>query len=293
MFNAEKFLIDYDIKHFTEGKNVQEGWVNIKCPFCGDKSNHGGFNPIEAYYNCWRCDWHSLQEIITTITEITYSEVNRIIKQYSKFSSIAKKKKAEVKQGKLLLPESTEELKKNHKKYLMKRNFDPDKLEKEFGLKGTGNYGGYKYRIIAPIYYDERLVSYQGRDVTNRQELRYKACSKLEELIFHKYILYNIDNARGETAIAVEGITDVWRLGAGSVATFGTGFTLAQVNLLTNRFKRLFILYDTNAEKQAEKIGLYSSVKCEVELIDIEADDPAQLSNSDATYLMKYLKVNK
>ena len=33
MFNAEKFLIDYDIKHFTEGKNVQEGWSILNARF--------------------------------------------------------------------------------------------------------------------------------------------------------------------------------------------------------------------------------------------------------------------
>ena len=38
--------------------------------------------------------------------------------------------------------------------------------------------GKYKNRIIIPIYYNNKLVSYHSRDITNKSKIKAKACEQ-------------------------------------------------------------------------------------------------------------------
>ena len=91
------------------------------------------------------------------------------------------RKKSHRKPTTIILPKHTE-LTRPHKNYLIKRNFDPDELEFKWRLVSTGPVGPYKHRIIAPIYFNEKLVSYQGRDITDKAKLKYKACKRILEV---------------------------------------------------------------------------------------------------------------
>jgi len=78
-FKAKQFCIDYNIPYWESGNNVSPGWINITCPMCGDKSSHGGINPNGGYYHCWRCGGHALKQIIKTLLNISYFEVEKIV----------------------------------------------------------------------------------------------------------------------------------------------------------------------------------------------------------------------
>jgi len=53
--------------------------------------------------------------------------------------------------------------------------------------------------------------------------------------------------------IIVEGITDVWRLGDGAVATFTKNFTREQILLLKKKnIKEAFVFYDSDAVGQSK-----------------------------------------
>ncbi len=289
-FNAKQFLEDYNIQYHTEGADCSPGYVNIQCPFCDDTGHHGGFNIEKGFYSCWRCGGHSLENVIRALLEIKYRQAEDIRNYYTSKVSVddqAIKRKAPTR---LRLPkEVNSPLPKKHRQYLRSRNFDPDRIETDFDLHGTGLLGNYKNRIIAPIYYNKKLVSYQGRDITNRHALRYKACKKSDEVIHHKYILYNIDNAKDRQAIVVEGITDVWRLGHGSVATFGTGWTNQQLNILVDRFDLIYIFYDDEAQDKADKLAtVFSSFRNKEAIIvyDTDYEDPASMPQADADKMM-------
>lgn len=289
-FNAVNFLNDYNISISDSGKNTQRGWINIQCPFCGDDINHGGINLKNNYYNCWRCGWHPLPELISNLIDCSIKEAKRIMLYYSKKSRNIKKEKENKKAQFIKFPEGSGELKKAHRDYLVQRNFDPDKLIKGYSLKGTGHIGNYKFRIIAPIYFNGKMVSYQGRDITNKSPVRYKACSKQKEIIHHKNILYNFDNAVSyKKCVLVEGITDVWRLGPGAIGTFGTSVTAPQ-KLLLKEFEQVYILYD-NEEEAIKKAKMLStelqSLGVDVYVINYDgANDPSELSQDDANYFM-------
>ena len=293
MFDAVKFYQDYEIPFVTEGKNVTKAWINIKCLFCDDSSHHLGVGPGIDYAICWRCGGHSLIDVVKASIECDFYTAKNIIEEYQTQKIKTKLPvKKQNKNIKVKLPEGTTLLKSTHKDYLESRDFDPDKLVKLYGLQGTGYSGPYKFRIIAPIYLDQKLVSYQGRDVTGKASLRYKTCSKEEEALYHKHTLYAVDLAKKDKVIVVEGITDVWRLGVDVVSTFGTGFTQFQIGMLAKRFKIIFVLYDSSDEAQ-EKANLLSHylgvLGKQTEVIIIEKDDPANLTDSEADYLKKQL----
>ena len=64
-------------------------------------------------------------------------------------------------------PASCGPIQARHQKYLSDRGFDPDFLEQEYDLRGTGPVGSYKFRVIAPIIFRRKIVSFQGRDISN------------------------------------------------------------------------------------------------------------------------------
>jgi DNA primase len=178
-----------------------------------------------------------------------------------------------------------------HREYLRRRRFDPDYLEKEYDLKGTGHLGRYAFRLIIPIYYEGKLISYEGRDITDQQDLRYKACPLDQEVIPRKHILYTIDKVPGKTVVVTEGVTDVWRLGPGAVATFGTGFTQEQLILVTKRFDRIILLFDPDdkAQEHAEYLAWQiNSLGKEAIIYELEGvEDPGSMPQDDADAMMR------
>ena len=174
MWNAIKFLRDYAIQHWTEGNNVTPGWVNINCPLCpsGDPSNHGGFDPQQGKYNCWRCGSHQIQFVVKKLLNVDRKTASDVYWEYSGEHNILQsinRKKLTPKATQITLPGGP--LTKFHKKYLKGRGFDPDYLEEKYQLTGTGpgelwkgknfeftekefneNKVGMKYRISRELF---------------------------------------------------------------------------------------------------------------------------------------------
>lgn len=292
-FDAEKLFMDYNIPYETKGKNIGEGWIGVNCPFCIDQSLHGGINLEEARYNCWICGPNSLENFVSEILEVSFYKAQEIIEEYTTQTRRKIITNLQIKKPTVLsMPEGTGPLQDRHYTYLIKRKFDPYKIEEEYQLIGTTHIGSYKFRIIIPIFINRNFISYQGRDVTGKQELRYKACKKSDEVIHYKEIVYNADNTENKVVI-VEGPTDVWRLGRGSVATFGTGWTAQQVLFIAKKkYERIFILYDEGkfAQERAHKLAWNLGTFCkdiQVITLDDGVEDPGSMKQKDADYLMK------
>jgi hypothetical protein len=284
-FDFAQLFRDNAVPHWTEGKNVSDGWVNVQCVFCDDPSNHLGFS-AEGACACWRCGTHSTSEAIHLLTGLDWQNIQTSYQGGAQ--SFRGTDRTGAPPSSLSLPIGTREMTEAHRQYIIDRNFDPDRLARDYALQGTGIVGPYKFRIIVPIFLHGRLVSYQGRDYTGRSELRYKTCRKEEEVVCHKHTLYDLDRA-GEDVVVVEGVTDAWRLGAGAVATFGVGFTQEQVMRLAY-YRRVFLLYDPDAMARAERLArAISGLGPEVEVVALEGGDPAEMSQGDADNLMKEL----
>src|SRR5574343_504584 len=259
MFDALNYLRDFAIPYVTQGKNTSSGWIGIRCPMCDDRSEHGGFRLSDGKYRCWRCGWHDPAEVIKALEGCEYHIACRRLIDYKMDGPPVELGKTRIARGQeLKWPPGLIEMRKVHYDYLLGRGFDPWAMTEKYNLKFTGSTGDYRYRRIAPITVDGEIVSYQGRDVTGKHKLRYMACKPQDEVEDHRTLLYNMDNAKGDTAVVVEGIFDAWRLGDNAVATFGTSLTDAgpQVARMAERWKRLFVLFDPEspAQQKARKL---------------------------------------
>jgi len=293
---------DYGMELAPEGhKHYRDGWLNIECPHCsGTEGFHLGFNEDGNYFYCWRCGGHSIPYTISKLLSIRFNQAEEIVKQYRIKSSSRKQESSnnliKINKKKFKHPSGIVDLMKAHRKYLEKRKFDPDYLEEAFGIKGTlptSMLDGipYSYRVLIPIYWKEKEVSFQCRDYSGKQELKYMACPMERELIHHKDILYS--PVELDIGIIVEGAIDVWRLRGEASATFGTGFTREQVRVISKKFKRTIILFDPEAQAQANALELQKELQIRGTASYIYKDletDPGDMSQDDADHLLKELK---
>lgn len=298
MFDAIRFFQHYNIRYWTEGRNVSPGWTNTKCVFCFDNSNHLGWNTStdDPYCNCWKCGRHSLESSVAKILRVSFDKAADIIRQYQTvyIPQPIVKKKAEA--TSIKLPGGP--LNRFHTQYLESRGFDPAQLVSDYHIQGTGPleiFDGVNFgmRIIIPIYFLGQLVSFQGRDITGSQE-RYLGCPIKSSVLEYKTIFYNWDHIQFQRAVVVEGIFDVWRMGDGYIGSFGTEMTPAQIRLLST-LELVTFLFDPEPEAQqrAKKYAQQLSslgVAVDVACIDIDRD-PGDLSVFERDEAKKQLGV--
>jgi len=304
MVDILRLFQDYGVPYDTQGANTQKGWVNCRCPYCGDTSNHLGWNLYGQYFNCWKCGKHFTEETLAKLTGASEREIRAVLPSYG-FVGVHVQEQQEKPTGhlKFVFPGGNLELTRSHICYLQKRGFNVDYLVRVFDIIGTGPTAilkgldgkiiNYRHRVLAPIVWEGKTVSFQCRDITGKAMQKYMACPEEREIIHHKHILYGASRTfAADTAIAMEGITDVWRFGVGAFATFGIQFTIQQVRAMAKIFKTIPVMYDGGeiaAKKQANKLvselkllGVHSF------RVDIEGD-PGGMSQEDANYLKKQL----
>jgi DNA primase len=196
------------------------------------------------------------------------------------------------------LPSGLAQLQTNHRKYLRGRGFDPDILEHDWGLLGSGPISlldkiDYRFRIIIPFVWDGVTVSFDSRDITEKHTSKYMACPKNRELIPHKSILYGKQEHWSDVGICVEGPTDVWRFGTSAFATSGIKYTPSQVRVMAKLFKKIWICFDANESQAHESAkSLRGDLRfrgVDAQLADFGTDDPGSMSQEDADKFVKSL----
>lgn len=295
MIDIVNLLNDYGIEYWTKGKNVADGFVNISCPNCGDKSNHGGFSLDGSIYMCWRCGKHDVIETLCLLLNKQPRELYTILKDYR---DVDFTEKQEIVYNNDTIEILGDKLLDCHKKYLENRGFDANFLENKYHLKGTlklpKDKWAYSYRIIIPVFYKGQAVSYLGRDFTNRQE-RYMTCKPELEVIPHKHILFNLDNCNYKEVIVVEGTFDAMKIGDNCCATFGTKYTTQQLALLKKKFDKIYVIYDAGeAPAQHSALQLCKEFKLmggNAINITLDHGDPAEMTDEEVKELKKDLNL--
>lgn len=300
--NILQLYFDFGVDFRTEGhRHCSPGWVHTPCPFCtGSPGYHLGFQLENGrVFVCWRCGIHSIPDTISALLGISKSQVFPILKKYEgeNLFPVSKTPKRTPRAKAFQLPSNTGELKPGHRRYLIQRGFDPDRISREWKIQGTGMVSfldeiNFSKRLLIPIYWEERMVSFQTRDITEQSPLKYITCPKDRELIFHKNILYgNPEGWKSGIGICVEGVTDVWRFGSIAFATFGIKYLTEQVRVMSRIFRRVGVAFDYEAQAQAQASRLIAELRfrgVDAFRIDIE-NDPGSMSQSDADYLIKQL----
>lgn len=282
--------------HVDIDTTVNRGWVNVRCPMpsCTDTGKHGGFNLAGGYYHCWKCGSHSLSVVLRKLLRMPGDQVDALIDEnQGRLSALAVLNKKTAAATKIEWPGKP--LNAGEKKYLRGRGFDPKFLAEYYGIAGGGIGGDWRYRILVPIYQDGKLMSFLGRDITGESNMRYKNLQVEKSVRDPKACLYNLDHCTGDHVHVLEGVTDVWRMGDGFVATLGTTVTAGQTKLLSQRFRKVTFLFDPEPEAQgkARKVGAQlSALGVDVELVDLELPyDPGDLSPEEAYDIRKELGV--
>jgi DNA primase len=191
------------------------------------------------------------------------------------------------------------------------RGFDPDWIALEHGVKAAGpkclwegegatsDWKGswFSNRLIVPIRDKSgQVVNFQGRSILKDEMVRWKGPPVDRVPVHQKTLLYGHHACTGDTVAVVEGICDQWRLGRGSVATFGTSLTVQQLRLLGG-FRRVLFLFDSEPEAQARARRYAADLAAlgrSVSVVDLELSgkrDMADLSEEEARAVRRELGI--
>jgi len=288
---------DFDVQHKTEGhKHCRPGWVNTGCPYCeGNPGFHLGWNIEDEYFFCWRCGWHPTVSTISQLTGLLWVQVKEILPKYGINRTIIQSiKKHKVK---FKLP-SHLGLCNAHFDYLYDRGFNPYEIEEKWKISGTGPISkldkvDYRFRIIIPYFWNGEMISFDARDITGKQENKYKACPEQYEILPRKEILYgNQECWDPNLGICVEGPTDVWRIGSLAFAVSGIQYKKEQIRIMANIFKRIAVIFDPEIQAQIQAKILVAELKfrgVDAFNVVISAKDPGSMTQREVNELLKRL----
>jgi len=284
----QELMSSLGIQTISEGHgHCRQGWVQMDCPFCHSAPGHYrlGYNLQGGYGNCWSCGPHNLVEIVREATGKPWGACKELSGQIP-WQAHAR---PQIKRGRLQIPKYVGKLEPIHKQYLRDRGFNPKKLCKIWNIQGIGLAPGLlAWRLFIPIDHYGQTVSWTTRAVTNDKQ-RYWSASFNQEAVPHKSILYGLDYCRN-SIVVVEGPTDVWRIGPGAAATFGTSEKQSQV-LEISRFPNRAICFDNDHSAQKRATQLMDSLSVfdgTTHNIIIDEGDPGEASNKTIRQIRKH-----
>jgi len=307
--DIEEYLQNRDIPYSPPGsKNVGRNSVGISCPFCGDHEhsgdNHLGIKIDTKQWNCWICGAGRNKHILSLIVKLencSYRQAEALLKPFahSDMSLLLDRSEMPInvpyEQFKLP-PECQNELLEQHRKYLESRSLDPRYIFSKYKLLSVGPISRrWKLSLIAPVYFNHRIVSFLSADITRKRMSKYMNCPLDESVIPINNTVYNLDNA-SNAVVVVEGITDVWNIGDGAVALYTKRASSQQLKILST-FDRVFIMLDSdalhstslNTLSPAYQLAQDLSAFTETEIIELTDGDPADLLENDVRSLRREL----
>jgi hypothetical protein len=273
----------------------KRGWMCVPCPFCQDSGDHLGYHQQKGYFFCYKCGWHPINETIKILLNCDWKKVYNLLSVYSAkdvplfYGEESREKKSD----QLCWPDGLTKMSHACRDYLKRRNFDAEALEKEWKLMATQYWGQYSFRIIAPVVFEGQPVSWQSRSILKDSQHPYIPCPSGWEVLPYKHLLYGIDKAEWKTGVVVEGITGVWRLGPGAVATFGVRYTSSQLLLISRSFEKVLILFDGDEAGclAADKMGgELTALGQKVEILEPVGCDSGDMPDGLAERIMREVR---
>jgi len=290
-------LNEIGISYSESGKNVSKGWIGVNCPFpgCGDHSNHLGINLHSPVVTCYNCGNKGNYLTYLAVELKSWDKAVKILQKHTP-RELQKHSDLELPENKIthvnLPSEATKTPSKQMIDYLKSRKYPNHKeLELMYDFYYCSS-GKWVDRIIVPIYYRNRLVTFTSVDTNPESKLRYKHASINDSIIQCKHLLYGLEQVTGRSIMVVEGFFDKLRIGPGCVCSFGTMTTHEQKMLLI-KFQKIYVVFDgdnpgkVNGRKLANDLSAYT----EVELITLpEGIDPDKLPDADVKELRNMVK---
>lgn len=286
----QEILEDLKVDFVRSGNpHCRPGWVQLRrCPFCGSDKYHLGINLQQTYAACWKCGGHHLAFLFQELG-LSRDEAWKTFKGVNTQGIAPKRERHQISCKE---PAGRGPLQANHRAYLEERRFDPDQIQKIWGIEGIGISSRLSWRLYIPVYLRAEKVSWTARSISSEAKQRYISASADEEKINHKELLYGGDYC-SHSVVVCEGPTDVWRIGPGAVALFGTAFSIAQVNKL-RKIPNRFVCFDNEDTAQEKAEDLCNQLSCfpgTTENIVLDAEDPGEASEKEVKLLRKVARL--
>lgn len=277
LFDGLSFFKDYGISFNTHGKNIGRGWYGLDCPYCGSHDNDLGFNPSWGSFSCWHGHPCPTIETMERLAHITNSEARAVFKQYLvESASTGPSRKNRTPMGKSIdLPGNS--FTDKEIKYLKNRGLYHKTILDTYDLRSGGILGAWAWRIVIPIYYENRIVSATGRAIAKDMEVRYKTLEFDKQIIDLKTIFLGLDLASFGICAIVEGPLDAVKGGPGFLSSFGVLIKDEALSKLT-KFRKVFWCMDmdevgqVNAKKYAQYLSALG-VESEIIKWDFRKED--------------------
>lgn len=328
MFDWERFLDGYNIVYSRTSRKNSRNRIGLNCPFCGDDEGmHLGIDVYTGFWHCWRepvkgahsgrTPYRLIERLLgcsrETAARIVEAGANSVVANDRTFGSdIARLLGGPVtklefpRDYKLEFPReyhrlgATPRSRRLYYPYLTGRGYTEsqvDWLVNRYRLC-YATKGPFVYRIIIPVYFRDRLVTWTGRHIGD-DELRYRSLSHDPETAIRtgqpqaavniKHTLLDFDMARirgGHTLVITEGPFDAiritffgYRAGIHAVALFGKQASDEQIDLiaeLTPHYRRVVCLFDVDAESEFGPFPELLNIKQRV--LPVGVKDPALLT---------------
>lgn len=275
------FLEKYSVTTAPRGHHhVSPGWVGIDCPKCSPDSGRFrlGLNLTSLAAHCWVCGRLNTREMLTELTGLPKRKVWGLLEREESYQTYARQGNTALK-----VPFGVGELLPAHRDYLERRDFDPDALAKDWGIRGIGPVSerGLEWTLYIPIIFSGETVNWVTRTLKNEGK-RYHACPAEWEKVPRNHLLYGEDKC-SHTIIVVEGPTDAWRIGTGAVGTFGTSYSHAQLWKL-GKYPRRTVCFDNEPPAQMRARGLCTELTAflgTTHNVLLSAKDPASADTTE------------
>jgi hypothetical protein len=332
-----EFLSRNHVDYVERGRNVSRGNIAINCPFCAgaDPSQHLNISLSGKGFYCLRNRAHSGGEarLVQRLLNCSYEQALAVVRSgralpddwYSRVKSLLFDSSTPVPADKPLeWPEEFRRL--DHQRltvrpywnYLHSRGYTDqqiDRLWEDYDVAYC-NRGPFHGRIMFPVYFDHRLVTWTGRAISPTKTLRYKTLTADADKALEagtpcalgpisSYLLWwdHLLEADADTIMLCEGPFDALRLmhlgkSKGVVATcfFTAQPGPQQIDLLHEllpRFQRKLLLLDAGTWATGMRVT-DSLAALGVQRLDLPSafNDPGTLSIDVFARLLRYPQGN-
>lgn len=289
----QDLCLEYGVSIAPEGHHhTTPNRVQSDCPHCSPNSNayRLGFNLVTKRYACWSCGSVDLYGTLQLLFNETDTKVREIARQLRGTDYTSKVDTSKVR-GKLVIPKGVGPLLPCHRKYLKGRGFNPDELEKVWGIKGIGIDARLPWRIWIPIHQKNQIVSWTTRSIKKDEIKRYKTARPEEELVNHKHVVFGADKCKN-SALICEGPVDAMKIGSGAVALFGLQFSTPQILALSRFSKRIICLdNEPQAQQKASQLcDILEGFPGSTINVTLDAKDASEASEKELNQLRRMLR---
>lgn len=283
-------LIDIEawLSEYVDTKEASSSNIKLEeCPKCGNSKYKLYVNVDTKKWYCQRCEWgRGYEDPTILMAEVSGRALYDIRKELS--SMVAPTTPASAFMQKLQAPITKEQIKLESLilpgednfndytglkvlEYAMSRGLNANHIN-EYKLRFSTKLKNIKIDcLLFPIYYEDIIVGWQGRRISDR-EPKYISGENI------KNNLWPISNGianytfNGEVVL-VEGVFDA--LGAIScgyraLSTFGKAISLKQIQLLKNlKIKKIYLCWDLDAAKDVATAAKRLSAYFDVQIVDL------------------------